>query len=66
MPIEKAIRIVAGTFILASLVLAQLASPWWVVLAAFVGVNLIQSSFTGFCPAETVLRRLGVGQHSRA
>jgi hypothetical protein len=42
-----------------SLILSQLVSPWWLLLAAFVSLNLIQSSFTGFCPAEEVLRRLG-------
>jgi len=62
MTIEGAIRIIAGSFVLASLALAQLVSPWWLLLAAFVGVNLIQSSFTHFCPAEMLLRRLGVGR----
>ena len=61
-PIERAIRVIAGTFVLLSLVLAQLVNPWWLLLAAFVGVNLIQSAFTGFCPAELLLRRLGVGR----
>jgi hypothetical protein len=59
--VENAIRILAGSLVLVSLTLAQLVSGWWLLLAAFVGVNLIQSAFTGFCPAETVFRRLGVG-----
>jgi hypothetical protein len=66
MSLERAIRILAGSFVLLSLTLATLVSPWWLLLAAFVGVNLIQSSFTGFCPAETVLRRLGVGRDAQA
>jgi hypothetical protein len=59
--VENVIRIIAGTFVLLSLVLSQLASPWWLLLATFVGLNLVQSAFTGFCPAELILRRLGVG-----
>jgi hypothetical protein len=52
--------------VLLSLALSQLVNPWWLLLAAFVGVNLIQSSFTGFCPAELILRKLGVGKESSA
>ena len=66
MSLERAIRILAGTMVLASLALASLVSPWWLFLAAFVGVNLVQSSFTGFCPAESVLRRLGVGRGAQS
>ncbi len=62
MKLENAIRILAGSLVLLSLALSQLVSPWWLLLAAFVGVNLIQSAFTGFCPAENILRRLGVGR----
>lgn len=62
MKLENAIRVLAGSFVLLSLVLSQLVSPWWLLLAAFVGVNLIQSAFTGFCPAENILRKLGVGR----
>lgn len=61
MKIESSIRILAGTFVLLSLALSRLVSPWWLLLAAFVGLNLIQSAFTGFCPAELILRKLGVG-----
>lgn len=61
MSIERAIRIIAGTLVLLSVVLGVLVSPWWLFLAAFVGANLVQSAFTGFCPAELLLRRLGVG-----
>lgn len=62
MKIENAIRILAGTMVLLSLALAHWVSPYWLWLAVFVGVNLIQSAFTGFCPAETILRKLGVGR----
>jgi len=61
MTTEGAIRIMAGSMVLLSLGLAHfLANPWWLLLTAFVGVNLIQSGFTGFCPPETLLRRLGM------
>ncbi len=60
MTTENAIRVLAGTMILASLALAHYVSPNWLFLTAFVGVNLIQSAFTGFCPAEIVLKKLGV------
>lgn len=59
MNIESFIRALAGSVVLLSLALAQWVSPWWLLLAAFVGVNLIQSAFTGFCPPSLVLRRLG-------
>ncbi|HOY60030.1 MAG TPA: DUF2892 domain-containing protein [Verrucomicrobiota bacterium] len=62
MTIENAIRVVAGTLVLLSLALAHWVNPWWLLLAAFVGLNLVQSAFTGFCPAETILRKLGVGK----
>jgi hypothetical protein len=59
MKTEQAIRLLAGTLVGTSLILSVLISPWWLLLAAFVSLNLIQSSFTGFCPAEKVLRALG-------
>jgi hypothetical protein len=59
MSTERAVRLLAGSLVGVSLILSQLVSPWWLLLAAFVSLNLIQSSFTGFCPAEEVLRRLG-------
>ena len=62
MKLENAIRILAGTMVLLSLALAQWVNPWWLLLAAFVGVNLIQSAFTGFCPAEILFRKLGIGK----
>jgi len=61
MKLENAIRALAGTMILASLALSQYVHPNWIWLTAFVGANLLQSAFTGFCPAETILKKLGVG-----
>ncbi len=55
------IRRFAGTFILASLLLAHYHSTYWLWFTAFVGFNLLQSSFTTFCPLEMILRRMGVG-----
>ena len=59
MKTESFIRILAGTMVLVSASFALLVSHWWLLLAAFVGLNLIQSAFTGFCPPTLVLRRLG-------
>jgi len=50
----------AGAFILASLALAWLHSPYWLWFTAFVGANLLQASFTGFCPLATILKKLGI------
>ena len=58
MKLEYMIRILAGTLILLSLVLSRVASEWWLLLGTFVGLNLIQSSFTRFCPAEKILARI--------
>jgi len=62
MTTESAIRILAGSMVLLSLGLAQLFGPWALLLALFVALNLIQSAFTGFCPAERVFKALGVGE----
>ena len=61
MKMQLIIRRFAGTFILLSLLLAQYQSPNWLWFTAFVGFNLLQSSFTNFCPLEMVLKKLGVG-----
>ena len=57
---ELVIRRFAGTFILLSLGLGWWVSPYWFLFTAFVGVNLIQSTITGFCPLERILGRLGL------
>jgi len=61
MTLENAIRVLAGSLVLISVALAHFVDPAWLFLTVFVGLNLIQSAFTGFCPAEMVLKRLGVG-----
>lgn len=59
MTTERGVRLLAGTMVGVSLMLGYFVSPYWHLLAGFVSLNLIQSSFTGFCPAEKVLRQLG-------
>jgi Protein of unknown function (DUF2892) len=59
MSIDRAVMTFAGVMILASLALSQLHSPYWLLFTAFVGLNLVQASFTGFCPAAMVFKRLG-------
>jgi hypothetical protein len=61
MRMHMIIRRFAGTFILISLLLAHYVSSYWLWFTAFVGFNLIQSSFTSFCPLEIFLRKAGVG-----
>ena len=58
MKIEDLIRVLAGGLTLLSVALVYFVSPWWLLLTCFVGVNLIQSAFTGFCPPSIVLRKL--------
>lgn len=60
MKLERYIRIIAGSFILISLLLAHFVSPYWLWFTAFVGVNLIQSGITKWCLMEDILRKLGV------
>jgi len=60
MTIDKAVMAFAGLVVLVSLALAQIQSPLWLFLTAVAGLNLIQASFTGFCPAAVVFKRLGV------
>jgi len=61
MSVESAVRLFAGSLVLLSLVLYLLVSPWALLLATFVGLNLVQSAFSGFCPAEMIFTALGVG-----
>ena len=60
MTLDRAVLAFAGSVLLASLLLTYFVSSYFVWLSAFVGFNLIQSAFTGFCPAAIVLRKLGV------
>ncbi len=59
MSIDRAVMAFAGAMILVSLILSQLHSPYWLLLTAFVGLNLMQASVTGFCPAAIVFKRMG-------
>ena len=59
MCIDRLVIAFAGTVILLSLALSQWLSPYWLLLTAFVGLNLLQSAFTGFCPLAMILKRLG-------
>lgn len=58
MTLENSIRLLAGILVTLSLVLYYLVSPYWLLLTGFVGLNLVQSSFTRFCPAEMIFKRL--------
>jgi hypothetical protein len=60
MKMEQYIRAIAGSFILISLLLAYFHSRYWLLFTAFVGLNLLQSAFTKWCPMETFLEKLGV------
>jgi len=60
MTIDRMVLAFAGTMVLAGLALGLYVSPNWYWLSAFVGANLLQSSFTGFCPLAMILKRLGV------
>ena len=60
MNVDRAVLAFAGVIILASLLLAWLASPYWLLLTVFVGLNMLQAAFTGFCPAAMVFRKLGL------
>jgi hypothetical protein len=57
---DAVIRRVAGLFVLLSVSLGTWVNPWWFAFTAFVGFNLLQSSFTNFCPLEKILGRLGL------
>ncbi|MGD2152076.1 MAG: DUF2892 domain-containing protein [Gemmatimonadales bacterium] len=60
MKLEHKIRLIAGTFVLASLALGWWVSPYWFLFTAFVGLNLIQSSMTKWCLMEDILRWTGI------
>ena len=60
MTVERGLRLLAGTFVLLSLALGYWASHYWFLFTAFVGLNLFQSGLTDWCPAMTILRKLGL------
>ena len=59
---EMIIRGIAGTFVLGSLALGTWVSPYWFLFTAFVGLNLLQSSVTGWCLMEDILRKVNIGR----
>jgi hypothetical protein len=60
MTVNRYLRLVAGSFVLMSVLLAYFHSPTWLFFTAFVGLNLVQSAFTNWCPLMTILRKMGV------
>ena len=60
MKTENAVRAMAGTLVIVGLALGYLHSPWWHLLTACVGINLLLSAFTGFCPAVRILKAVGI------
>ena len=60
MNIDRFVLAFAGSVVVVSLVLAHFFSPWWLLLTLFVGLNMLQAAFSGFCPLAYILRRLGV------
>lgn len=60
MSIDKAVLAFAGLMVLLSLLLAHFVSPLWLWFTAFIGLNMLQSAFTGFCPAAMIFRKLGL------
>ena len=60
MSIDRIVLAFAGTMVLVSLLLGYYVNQYWLLLAAFVGLNLLQSAFTGFCPLAIILKKAGV------
>ena len=60
MQVEATLRGIAGFFVVVSVALGHWVSPWWFLFTVFVGLNLFQSSFTGWCPMMAILRRAGL------
>jgi Inner membrane protein YgaP-like, transmembrane domain len=59
MNIERTLRGIAGAFVLLSVALGYYVNPWWFAFTAFVGLNLLQSAFTNWCPMMAILRKAG-------
>lgn len=62
MSVNRYLRMIAGFFITLSVILAQMHSPAWLYFTAFIGLNLLQSAFSNWCPMMTILRKLGVAE----
>jgi hypothetical protein len=58
--VDAGLRAVAGTFVLLSVALGWFVHPYWFFFTAFVGLNLLQSAFTGWCPMMAILRKIGL------
>ena len=60
MNLDRAVMAFAGVMILASVLLVHFVSPWWLLFTAFIGLNMLQASLTGLCPAAMIFKKLGV------
>ncbi len=60
MSLDRIVLAFAGSFNLLSLALAYFISPYWLLFTAFIGANMLQSAFTGFCPLAVILKKLGI------
>ena len=58
--VDRAVMVFAGVMILASVLLTVYVNSWWLLFTAFIGLNMLQAAFTGFCPAAMIFRRLGL------
>lgn len=62
MNVDRAVLAFAGCVVLLSLALAHFVSPWWLLLTAFAGLNMLQAAFTGFCPAAMAFKAMGLNK----
>ena len=60
MTVNRYLRMIAGFFVMLSVVLSQVHSVYWLFFTAFVGLNLFQSAFTNWCPMITILKKIGI------
>ncbi|MBK5959994.1 sulfurtransferase [Rhodoplanes elegans] len=60
MTVDRAVLAFAGLMVLVSVALAHWVSPWWLLLTVFVGANMLQAAFTGFCPAAILFKKVGI------
>ncbi|HEY3707236.1 MAG TPA: DUF2892 domain-containing protein [Terracidiphilus sp.] len=60
MTVESGLRLMAGLMVLISVALTRFVSPWWMLFTVFIALNLLQSAFTNWCPAMSILRAIGL------
>ena len=60
MNVDRAVFVFAGFVVLLGILLSLMVSPWWLLLPAFAGLNMIQAAFTGFCPAALLFKAIGL------